>query len=593
MEHSMFNKSFGALLPAFALLIAANALPAEIPLQREHDLSLRESQGARVEAARSHLLARRFELGLDALHGFQLRSAHTDELGQTHGRFLQTYQGVPVWGGDAVTHTDRDGSQRAPTTDIYSGIYLNVQPSLPAEEALAAAHDRLRPEGPYAHEPTVTLVVLPETVEVLRRRILLRDSSEPMASEIQREVVRYTLAWHVHTELENDAQETRHTDFLIQAHTGAILKEWNTLHTAGAAVGTGKSQWYGSVALNTYFTGSTYQLQDTTRPASGGNSTFNMNNKTGGKGNLYSDADNAWGDGQWYSGTSISTTSATGQTAAVDAHRGLQSTWDFYRSVFGRNGINGAGKATFSRVHYGRGYDNAFWSDSCFCMTYGDGNSSGSHGEADLDTCGHEMTHGVCSATANLTYSGESGGLNEATSDILGTMVEFWTLGGASGSTIPNSAGSSTANGGKFANYKLFENSWAHAYPNEALRWMHKPSRDGASPDFWSSTLGSLDVHYSSGVANHFFFLLAHGSQIDALSENEQSPMTNGVTGITGIGNDKAARIWYRALTTYMTSATKYAGARAATLSAAADLYGATSTEYATVALAWKAVNVQ
>jgi Zn-dependent metalloprotease len=122
---------------------------------------------------------------------------------------------------------------------------------------------------------------------------------------------------------------------------------------------------------------------------------------------------------------------------------------------------------------------------------------------------------------------------------------------------------------------------------------MHKPSRDGASPDFWSSTLGSLDVHYSSGVANHFFFLLAHGSQIDALSENEQSPMTNGVTGITGIGNDKAARIWYRALTTYMTSATKYAGARAATLSAAADLYGATSTEYATVALAWKAVNVQ
>ena len=165
--------------------------------------------------------------------------------------------------------------------------------------------------------------------------------------------------------------------------------------------------------------------------------------------------------------------------------------------------------------------------------------------------------------------------------------------GGASGSTIPNSAGSASTNGGKFANYKMFENSWGHAYPNEALRWMHKPSRDGASPDFYSSTLGRLDVHYSSGVANHFFFLLAHGSQIDALSENEQSPMTNGVTSITGIGNDKAARIWYKALTAYFTSGTTYAGARTATLSAATALYGASSTEYATVNKAWLAVNVK
>jgi Zn-dependent metalloprotease len=109
-----------------------------------------------------------------------------------------------------------------------------------------------------------------------------------------------------------------------------------------------------------------------------------------------------------------------------------------------------------------------------------------------------------------------------------------------------------------------------------------------------------LDVHLSSGVANHFFFLLAHGSQIDALSENEASPLMNGVTGVAGIGNDKAARIWYKALTTYMTSSTSYVNtkapsntARAATLSAARDLYGLNSVEYNTVALAWKAVNCQ
>ena len=590
----MSRNPFSTLLPAIALLLVGSGLSAELPaLPEQALLALREAQTERVEAARNHLLARRPEHGLDQLHGFALRNAHTDEFGQTHGRFVQTYLDVPVWEGDIVTHTDRDGRHLPMTADLHSRIAIGVLPSLRAEEALAAAHDRLQPEGPYAYPPTATLVILPEVVEVVKRRWSLEDAGEPRASEIRREVLRYTLAWHVHTELENGTEETRHTDFLINAHTGAVIKEWNSLHTAGPAVATGKSQWYGTVALNTYYTGSTYQLQDTTRPASGGNSTYNMNNKTGGKGTLYTDADNAWGDGNWYSGTSISTTSATGQTAAVDAHRGLQSTWDFYKTVFGRNGINGAGKATYSRVHYSKGYDNAFWSDSCFCMTYGDGNSSGSHGEADLDTCGHEMTHGVCAVTANLTYSGESGGLNEANSDILGTMVEFWTLGGASGATIPNSGSITVGSKTIAANYKLFENSWAHAYPNEALRWMHKPSRDGASPDAWSSTLGSLDVHYSSGVANHFFFLLAHGSQKDALSENEQSPLANGVTAITGIGNDKAARIWYRALTTYMTSGTKYAGARTATLSAAADLYGPASPEYTTVGLAWKAVNVQ
>jgi Zn-dependent metalloprotease len=122
---------------------------------------------------------------------------------------------------------------------------------------------------------------------------------------------------------------------------------------------------------------------------------------------------------------------------------------------------------------------------------------------------------------------------------------------------------------------------------------MYKPGRDGASPDFYDSRLDHLDVHYSSGVANHFFFLLAHGSQIDSLCDDIASPMTNGVASITGLGNDKAGRIWWRALTVYMTSNTNYAGARTATLNAAKDLFGATSAEYNTVNTAWLAVNVK
>jgi Zn-dependent metalloprotease len=121
---------------------------------------------------------------------------------------------------------------------------------------------------------------------------------------------------------------------------------------------------------------------------------------------------------------------------------------------------------------------------------------------------------------------------------------------------------------------------------------MDKPSSDGSSADCWSATVGQLDVHYSSGVGNHFFYLLSEGSGAKTLNGvSYDSPTCNGST-VTGIGHDAAAKIWYRALTVYMTSSTDYHGARTASLSAAQDLYGAGSTQYNAVNAAWAAVNV-
>jgi Zn-dependent metalloprotease len=200
-------------------------------------------------------------------------------------------------------------------------------------------------------------------------------------------------------------------------------------------------------------------------------------------------------------------------------------------------------------------------------MTYGDGGTS-FWPLTSLDVAGHEMSHGVTSRTANLTYSGESGGLNEANSDIFGTLVEFY----ANRPTDP-------------PDYTIGE---AISKTGKPLRWMDQPSKDGHSADCWSSSVGNLDVHYSSGVANHFAYLLAVGS---GASSYGTSPTCNGST-VTGIGNDALGKIWYRALTVYMTSSTNYKGARAATLSAATDLYGAGSANYNAVAAAWSAVNV-
>ena len=518
--------------------------------------------------ARRHLDARVFQLGLDRNHTFATKNLFEEGTGEAHVRMNQVYKGVRVFEGEAIVHL-RNGLVGSRTDALVRGLNLNVQPTLGASEALAAAHRALAPKGAYAHTPTSELVIA--TV------------GQPL------------LAYHIHTELENGAEETRHTDFLVDAHTGAILEQWSTLHTT-AANGTGNSQYSGVVTLNTNAAGTSYELRDMTRGTAGtfgNNVVTNLNHATSGNGTLYTDADNTWGDGANYVEGS-STTAANGQTAAVDAAFGAQQTWDFYKNVFGRNGIDNAGTATYSRVHYSNSYDNAFWSDSCFCMTYGDGSSFLTL--TSIDVAGHEMSHGVTSRTANLTYRGESGGLNEATSDIMGTMVEFMGHGGGT-TSVPNyTAITGTINtvGGTVpaANYLIGEQLETASFTHP-LRWMYKPSLDGKSPDAWSKTLGRLDVHYSSGVANHFFFLLSHGSQIDAFSGNIQSPMANGVTSVPGIGNDKAARIWYRALTVYMTSSTNYAGARVATLSAAQDLYGAASPEYSAVNTAWLAVNVK
>ena len=121
---------------------------------------------------------------------------------------------------------------------------------------------------------------------------------------------------------------------------------------------------------------------------------------------------------------------------------------------------------------------------------------------------------------------------------------------------------------------------------------MDKPSSDGASYDCWSTQVGQADVHYSSGVGNHFFYLLAEGSGAKTIGGIAHSSATCNGSTVTGIGRDAAAKIWYRALTVYMTSGTTYQGARTATLNAARDLYGAGSAQQNAVAAAWSGVNV-
>ena len=563
----MANRRLHLSLLATALvaapLCAADGLQSLAPAS----LSLINSQESlRASQAQARLMGLRGQFGMDADGSFAPVRVLTDKFGETHARFNQTYRGVKVWGGEAITHTDAEGQALPPTTALMGNILLNTTPSLSQDEALATASRDLNPQGPFASKPSAELVIFP--VQAGSPRVTLRDIRGG-GMDADREVLRYTLAYHIHTELENGA-ETAHTDYMVDAHTGAILKKWSTLRTADA-IGTANTQYSGQRQIHTDNTGSTYQMVDTFRAMK--ISTYNLNHGTGsGTGTIYTDADNTWGDGANYVEGS-STTAANGETAATDAHYGIEVTYDFFKNILGRNGIDGANKATYSRVHYSNSYDNAFWSDTCFCMTYGDGSSFTTL--TSLDVAGHEMSHGVCANSANLTYSGEPGGLNESDSDIFGAMVEIYSR---NGNTLPASVANT-------------DNAWmiGEQLAASPLRYMYKPSLDGGSKDAWSSTLGSLDVHYSSGPNNRMFFFLSQGASATSTS-NYYSSYTP--AGFTGIGPAKSAQIWYRALTVYLTSSSNYASARTACISAVKDLYGAGGAEEAAVWNAYAAINV-
>ncbi|WP_327309199.1 M4 family metallopeptidase [Streptomyces sp. NBC_01298] len=473
------------------------------------------SSGARaqaISAAQSASADTARAIGLSGGERLVARDVIKDADGTVHTRYERTYAGLPVLGGDLVVHQKKDGSRK--TT---KGTEASVAPA--GARTLKAA-----PAG--------------------AREVVWAATGKPVFAYES-----------VLTGTRTDGTPSeRHV--ITDAASGAELYSYEAIET-----GTGASEYSGGVTLGTTLSGSSYSLTDAAR---GGHKTYDLNGATStATGTLFTDADDKWGDG----------TPSNRQTAAVDAHYGAAVTWDFYQAELGRNGIAGDGRAAYSRVHYGNAYVNAFWSDSCFCMTYGDG-ANNLKPLTSLDVAGHEMSHGLTAATAKLNYSRESGGLNEATSDIFGTSVEFFAN-----------------NSSDIGDYLIGEKIDIRGN-GTPLRYMDKPSKDGASADSWSKTVGRLDVHNSSGVANHFFYLLSEGSgakTINGVSYN--SPTSNGST-VTGIGRVKAYKIWYKALSTYMTSTTNYAGARTATLQATADLYGTTGAEYQQVTAAWKAVNV-
>jgi Zn-dependent metalloprotease len=520
------SASPGASSPTLASAVLPKPKPSSSPIK-----------AVRVKAEQARSRAAGLSLGLGSKERLIVKDVIGDADGSTHVRYERTLAGLRVIGGDLVSHRDRSGKVK--DVDWNQSATLTVASTTPRISADSASATGARRAS----------LVQRTTASTKTELVVYSGGTGSRAAA--------KLAFDVRSEGVLADQTPSRLHVIVDASTGAALRTWDEIET-----GSGKGVHVGTVSIATVKTvagGPNWLLRDAV-----GNYTTDLKGSSNGfsNGTTFTDVDNIWGNG-----------SVTNRASAgVDAHYGSVKTFAYFKSVLGRNGVRNTGGAVRSRVHFGSGYKNAFWEGGQ--MTYGDG-AGNTHPLTEIDIAGHEMSHGITENTANLVNDGEAGGLNEATSDIFGTSVEWYAN-----------------NVADKPDYLIGEkiNINGNGTP---LRYMDRPSRDGRSKDCWTSTIGSLDVHYSGGPLSHWFYLAAEGNGAKVVNGVSYNSPTCNASTVAPIGRDKAAKIWYRALTTYLTSNSTYAGAREGAIQSAKDLYGATSLECQRVAGAFSAVGVR
>ncbi|MXN76112.1 M4 family peptidase [Burkholderia sp. 4701] len=493
---------------------------------------------------------------------FKVHDVVVDPDGTEHVRFDRFYSGLPVIGGDVVVHSNQGKLKQASLTQ-------------PAPIDLAGKIGKAGDRYVVRNAPDVGAATA-RRVAVARFGSEVRRVDNAELVVFARDVAP-TLAYAVRvygksTDVHGDA-----VLYYVDARTGKLLDAQDLIKTA-SATGTGRSLYYGNLPLTTDQLGTnSYRMLDPTR---GSGSVYDGRGLTSDDVEqstdlpIFTSSTNVWGNN--------STTDR--QTVAADIDYGLALTWDYYRSAHNRNGIfnDGRGVRSYAHVVFNTGSGttgaNAAWLGSQV-MVYGDGQPGTRlpNPVVSVDVAGHEMSHGVTEATANLNYSGDAGGLNESTSDIFGTLVKFYA-------NNPNDPG----------NYVI-----GARVISGGLRKMYKQDLDGRSYSCYPSGGFSWanprhDPHYTSGVGNRFFYLLAEGPVVPSTDTglSRSQLVCNGDTTFSGVGRDKAGKIWYRALTVYLNANSSYPNARRASIQAATDLYGPNSPESAAVARAWSAVGV-
>ncbi len=489
-------------------------------------------------------------LKMQLADGMRSKNVVQDEIGITHERFTQMYNGVPVEGGEYITHA-KNGIVQSVNGMWFDGVTLNTTPTLTKNNAIDKAtlfvgasiyKWQIVEEEAWLktvrRDPAATYFPSGQLVIVCRNGNIWEKD--------------YVLAW----KLDVYAAEpmSRHWIY-VDAQTGAIVHTIDRIHHIDTPA-TGTTMYSGTQNFTCDNFGSgQYRLREAARGQ--GIETYDLNNSTSTAGAVdFTNTTTNW------------TVTTNDDDAARDAHWGAEGTYDFYLNEMNRNGLDGNGMLMVSYVHYGTNYDNAFWNGTE--MTYGDGSqqAGGFNPLTAIDVCAHEFTHGVTENSSNLDYSYESGALNESFSDIFGAAIEHYvkplTANFLIGDEITVTVGT-------------------------ALRSMSNPNLYG-DPDCYTGTnwyTGTGDnggVHTNSGVQNYWYYLMSQGGS----GTNDLGDAFS----VTGMGYMDAARIAYRNNCFYLVSTSQYADSRTYAIQSAQDLFGACTPEVIATTNAWYACGV-
>lgn len=486
---------------AFALAAMSAQAATRVDLHKQDVAQLNRQYAtttATIGAVRQANIRHAELVGLGADSSLVPLKTVSDNNGRHYYRYQQTFRGVPIFGEQVVVSEDGSGQVRALFGTMVEGLAAELpatKPKLSNTQALGIAkRERLG----------TRLLAMRTEREDSRQMVYVDDQG--------RAHMAYVVSFFADSD--KGGSPTRPV-VIVDANSGRILKQWEGLTYAQIGTGPGGNAKTGQYEWGS---GGRYGYLDVTQSGS----TCTMNNSEVKSVNL--------------NGSTGSSTTAFSYTCPRNTYKQINGAYapindaHYFGSMIQEmyNAYTGSNALTFQlvmRVHYGSQYENAFWNGST--MSFGDGKNT-FYPLVSVDVAGHEVSHGYTEQHSGLNYTGQSGGINEAFSDMGGEATEYYWKGSNDFLVGP----------------EIFKGSGA-------LRYMNNPPQDGASIDNAADYTSGLDVHYSSGVYNKAFYLLATKS---------------------GWNTKKAFQVFARANALYWTPSTTFDSGACGVETAATDL---------------------
>lgn len=469
MHHNYY---LSPLAVALALGIASSARAAEpMPLQNASLEQVKQKFALTTQGV---------SVAKDSL---RFVSEHTDSNKVTHVRMQQQYVGFPVYGGYAIMHSMNTAKSlaKAQSNVAMNGVvYQGLQTELG------------QPDASFVKNADAAL-------QQFKAKYAGKDVSDEKVTPLIYIDAQHKAHWayKVSVLVVHRDQIPERPTAIIDAKTNKPFVQWNDIKTSKDSVnGLG---FGGNNKTGFYRYGADLPYLDLTRDTS--NEICFMENtdvKVIDMDHRYSSKRKAM---KFDCPTNDSNVYLTGYKGdGYDKQNGAASPTNdalyaghvirhMYKEWYDTNALSnsdGSPMQLVMRVHYGEGYENAYWDGQQ--MTFGDGETM-MYPLVSLGVAAHEISHGFTEQHSNLEYYGQSGGMNEAFSDMAAQAAEYYSVNKSTWQI-----------GGEIMKE---DSGW------DALRYMDKPSRDGESIDTADEYYGGLDVHYSSGVYNHLFYILA------------------------------------------------------------------------------------